>query len=194
MIQAILLAAGNSSRFGSNKLLHPLPDGTPLAGAAARNLQAAVPHVLAIVRPEDHLLAKLFAAEGVDVLPCPTAVEGMGASLACGIRATDSAQGWIVALADMPFIQTATIAAIRQALEAGAQLAAPVFNGQRGHPVGFGRHFLPALASLTGDQGARDIVAAHWANSELIACHDPGILADIDHADDLLRHKELMGV
>jgi molybdenum cofactor cytidylyltransferase len=56
MITGILLAAGNASRFGSNKLLHLLPDGTPIAMAAARNLKAAIPSSLAIVRPQDHAL------------------------------------------------------------------------------------------------------------------------------------------
>ena len=52
-MQAILLAAGRSSRFGGNKLLHPLADGTPVALAAARNLVAALPGALAVVKWRD---------------------------------------------------------------------------------------------------------------------------------------------
>ncbi|MGH8772938.1 MAG: NTP transferase domain-containing protein, partial [Burkholderiales bacterium] len=57
MIAGVLLAAGASSRFGSNKLLHPLPDGTPIAVAAGRNLKRAVEDAFAVVRSHDEALA-----------------------------------------------------------------------------------------------------------------------------------------
>lgn len=192
MITGILLAAGSATRFGSNKLLHALPNGMPIAAAAARNLKAAVPTALAVVRPEDHALAELFAAEGLTVVPCATAAQGMGASLACGVRASSHAHGWIIALADMPFIQPATILAVRRPLEQGLPLSAPVFQGQRGHPVGLGQEFFEALANLSGDQGARSILAANAARIAMVACADPGILADIDSTNDVLRHQALM--
>jgi molybdenum cofactor cytidylyltransferase len=194
MITGILLAAGNASRFGSNKLLHLLPDGTPIAMAAARNLKAAIPSSLAIVRPQDHALVDLFSAEGFTVVVSASTVEGMGVSLACGVRASSHAKGWIIALADMPFIQPDTILAIRDALEHGYPLAVPVYHGQRGHPVGFGNKFFGELTNLTGDQGARSIVSAHAADGFMVACEDPGILADIDSEADMERHRELMRV
>ena len=55
-ICAILLAAGSGSRFGGDKLLHPLADGTPIGVQAARNLLAAAPDVIAVVRPGDFRL------------------------------------------------------------------------------------------------------------------------------------------
>lgn len=192
MITGILLAAGSATRFGSNKLLHPLPDGTPIAAAAARNLMAAVPTALAVVRPEDHALAELFAAEGLTVVTYPTAAEGMGASLACGVRASSHAHGWIIALADMPFIQPTTILAVRHPIDQGLPLSAPVFQGQRGHPVGFGQEFFEALVNLSGDRGARSILSANAARIATVESADPGILADIDSTDDVLRHQALM--
>jgi len=192
MIASILLAAGSSSRFGSNKLLHLLPDGTPIAIAAARKLKAATSMTLAVVHPDNLALADMFAAEGLTVVACPSATQGMGASLACGVRASSHAHGWIVALADMPFIQPATLMEIRCQLEQGAPLAAPVYHGQRGHPVGFGCEFFEALAHLSGDQGARAIVRAHAARATLLTCEDPGILADIDTTDDMARYRNLL--
>ena len=186
-ITAILLAAGSGSRFGGDKLLHPLPDGTSIGVAAARNLLAAVPDVVAIVRPGDFPLADLFEQEGCYVTVCPSAARGMGASLAEGVSARRNAAGWIVALADMPSIKSATIASIVRELEAGRDLVAPVYKGQRGHPVGFGKRFGAQLMALDGDAGARDIIAVHKDDLVLIECNDPGVLADIDRREDLTK-------
>lgn len=186
-ISAILLAAGSGSRFGGDKLLHPLPDATPIGVAAARNLLAAVPDVVAVVRPGDFPLADLLEQEGCYVMVCPQAARGMGASLAHGVAQRRGADGWIVALADMPLIKSATIAAVARELEAGKELVAPVYQGQRGHPVGFGKRFGTQLLALDGDAGARDIIAAHKGELVLVECDDPGVLHDVDRREDLKR-------
>jgi molybdenum cofactor cytidylyltransferase len=94
-------------------------------------------------------------------------------------------EGWVIALADMPFVRPDTIAAVAAALARGAPIAAPVHDGRRGHPVGFSRRFLNDLLALSGDSGARRIVAAHADATFLIPCSDPGVLADVDVAGDL---------
>jgi molybdenum cofactor cytidylyltransferase len=91
LIQPIFLAAGRSARFGANKLLHPLADGTPLALAAARNLAAALPGALAVVNGTDAELVGLLEGVGLKVSVCPHAQEGMGASLAWGVSQTPEA-------------------------------------------------------------------------------------------------------
>lgn len=186
-ISAILLAAGLGSRFGGDKLLHPLPDGTAIGAAAARNLLASVPDVIAVVRPGDFPLADLLEQEGCRVIVCPHAARGMGASLAHGVAACRGADGWLIALADMPLIKSATIAAIARELEAGRDLVAPAYHGARGHPVGLGRRFGVQLLALDGDAGARDIIAAHKGELVLIECDDPGILQDIDRREDVVK-------
>ncbi len=84
-MQAILLAAGRGTRFGADKLLHSLADGTPMALAAARNLKAAIPNVLAVVNGENLELMALLEEMGVGVSVSPNAAQGMGASLAWGV-------------------------------------------------------------------------------------------------------------
>lgn len=184
-VVGILLAGGAARRFGSNKLLHRLPDGTPMAAAALRNAKAALPRVVAVVRPGAAELAALLEREGAQVTVCERADEGMGATLAHGVAAAPDAAGWVVALADMPFIAPATIAAVARAVAGGAPLVAPAYDGARGHPVGFGRRFADALAALEGDAGAREIVKAHAADLVLLPAGDPGVLRDVDTPADL---------
>ena len=185
MIAGILLAAGASSRFGSNKLLHLLPNGVPIAVAAARNLKHAVAHSLAVVRPDDDALPQRLKAEGFEIIVCPRAEEGMSHSIACGVAATSDADGWIIALADMPFVSAQTFRTVVRGLEQRALITAPSFNGRRGHPVGFGRQLYKELIALDGDLGARNVLERHANEVKLFECNDDGIRRDIDTRADV---------
>jgi molybdenum cofactor cytidylyltransferase len=191
-IIGVLLAAGAGTRFGGAKLLASLPRpshgvaaGTPIGVAACLHLVAALPRVIAVVRPRDRELARALEDAGARVLECAEAHEGMGVTLAAAVKASADADGWVVALADMPWIAPATIAAVAARLREGAQLAAPVRAGRRGHPVGFGRAHHAALSTLGGDEGARSIVAAHPDALEIVDVDDPGVLLDVDKPGDL---------
>jgi molybdenum cofactor cytidylyltransferase len=188
-IVGILLAAGKGERFGGDKLLAPLPGGpergTPLGVLAARRMLQALPETLAIVRPDDATLALALGREGLRVVICADADEGMGASLACGVAAARDAGAWVVGLADMPWIAPATITAVAGRLRAGASLVAPTFRGQRGHPVGFAARHGTALRALHGDTGARDLIAEHAGTITLIDVADAGVLRDVDVPTDL---------
>jgi molybdenum cofactor cytidylyltransferase len=184
-IVGILLAAGRGTRFGGDKLLALLPGGECVGAAACRHLLAVVPQVIAVVRPDDPALAAALGAAGARVTRCANADDGMGTSLACAVQATPDASGWLVALADMPWIMPATIARVAKAIAEGALVAAPFHDGVRGHPVGFGKACCVALAALTGDEGAKAVVAAHRDRVAQIDVDDPGILRDIDTASDL---------
>lgn len=182
-----MLAAGSARRFGSDKLLAALPDGTPVCVAAASTLVATLPEVVAVVRPGAVMLTAALQDCGARVVVCPRADEGMGASLACGVAATPDWDGWLVALADMPCVRAATVQAVAAAVRNGAPLAAPRFQGRCGHPVCFGASYREALAALTGDRGGRDLVQAASDRLCLVDCDDPGVLLDIDTPDDIER-------
>lgn len=184
-IVGILLAAGAGRRFGGDKLLHVLADGTPMALGAARNLGSACDRVVVVLRAAGHPLARDFEEAGYALVVCPNADGGMGYSLAAGVRAAHDAAGWVVALADMPFIQPDSLRTVAAALRAGASLAAPTFQGRRGHPVGFARQWRDALCALVGDQGARQILTTHREQVVLCPVDDEGVLMDIDRPQDM---------
>jgi molybdenum cofactor cytidylyltransferase len=184
-IVGILLAAGAGIRFGSDKLLHPLADGTPMAVASARHLAAALPGAVAVVRPGAHALESALAAESLRVTACPRAKDGMGESLAHAVRATRDADGWVVALADMPFVSPETIRTLAEGLARGAAIVAPRYAGQRGNPVGLAARYLGELEALQGDEGARAILKRDAARIEFVDCDDPGVVRDVDTRADL---------
>jgi molybdenum cofactor cytidylyltransferase len=186
----ILLAAGRGKRFDpsgvQNKLLQTLrgdDGGDIVVTASARNMLAVLPRVLAIVRPGDDKVAALLGGLGCEVRVCADADLGMAASLTTAIEHTRGAEGWLIALGDMPHVRPDTMRALVSAIERGARIAAPVYEGRRGNPVAFSSFHLPLLLALDGDQGARAILKSH-AVSEVIV-DDIGVVRDIDTPADL---------
>lgn len=189
-LTGVLLAAGRGRRFDPSgqrsKLLQPLPGGGTVAEASARNLLAVLPRVVAVVRPGEDRLAAALGALGCEVRVCPEADLGMAASLTHALDYARGAAGWVIALADMPYVQPATIARLAAAIEDVANdagIAAPVYQGRRGNPVAFRHDYLPLLLALEGDQGARAILRSHRVCE--VAVDDGGVLHDIDTTDDL---------
>jgi molybdenum cofactor cytidylyltransferase len=130
-------------------------------------------------------MASLLAKEGCETVIFDKADEGMGASLACAARAAGRADAYLVALADMPFIRRTSIAAVREALEKGARLAAPYFRGRRGHPVGMAGMFFESLLDLHGDEGAKRLLRENERQLVKVPVGDPGVIRDIDTPGDL---------
>lgn len=186
-LAAILMAAGSGSRFGGGKLTHPLPKhNETIAERAWLNLRAAMDCVCVVVRAGDTATLALFRELKAHVVICDDAALGMGHSLACAVRANAYSEGWIIALADMPFIRPETIAAVGKVIaQDRASIAIPTYRGTRGHPVGFGAEHFRELCALTGDAGAKSIVRRHQYSVTEVTTDDAGILQDIDQRDDL---------
>lgn len=186
----ILLAAGFSLRFGStNKLLQCLPDGRPIALASAENLIKAIPVSIAVLRPKNKDLTELLINAGLNIVFCTEDNQEMADSLATGIRFSVNFEaandGFVIALADMPYIQTETIVAVANKVADGASIVIPTYQNQRGHPVGFSAKFRSELENLQGDEGARSIIKRYTDEVELLPTDDAGILVDIDTPNDL---------
>lgn len=193
-IAAVVLAAGGSHRFGSDKLLHSvtLRGATlPLAAHSLLPWLETFGRATIVVRPGSEALRNAIdtalgtAAAALHWLVCEGAAQGMAASLACGVRANHGAAGWLIGLADMPAVPSAAIAGVRNALLAGADLSAPSINGRRGHPVGFASRYYEDLLALRGDTGARHLLERDASNLVLVETGDSGIFADVDIPRDL---------
>lgn len=187
-----MLAAGRSRRYGADKLLAPLTlDGRtlPLAAHALRAWLQVFSRVTLVLRPQSAALRQALTAalgpDGLHWVTCEQAEQGMGHSLAAGVAANGDAAGWLVGLADMPLLPAAAIAGVRDALLAGAPLAAAYAGERRGHPVGFAAGYRSELLALTGDAGARSLLQRDASRILRVAVGHAGIFADIDSPQDL---------
>jgi len=184
-ITGVLLAAGFSTRFGAGKLLHEIDDRALIAHSAAA--LSPCDRVIAVVRADDGVLQTALQVLGVDCVLNPQPERGMGYSIACAVNATLHSDGWCLLPADMPCIMASTTSQLVAALRTGASLAAPCYQGRRGHPVAFGSRFVDALRVLDGDSGARHILEQNSEQLVSIATDDAGVLVDIDTKLDLER-------
>lgn len=197
-LDAIVLAAGASARFGGAKLLAPL-NGAPLVAGAlltaflspARRVFVAIGDSPLLRRTIKATAERLAAADRLVLVEVENPAEGMGASLRAAARALpDDCAGAFVFLGDMPRIDPATAAKLALALDGPNRIVAPTYLGARGHPVLFGATWLPALRALSGDEGARALLESAGAQLARVPVEDPGIHLDVDRPEDLARAVE----
>lgn len=190
---ALLLAAGFARRFGADKRQARLADGRGLLAASLGNAREAFEAVCVVLRPEDDPLA-LGVPVDISIVRCAEAESGLGHSLAAGVAALadNPATSVAILLADMPWIAPQTLRLL--ASQASEQrIVFPLHQGQRGHPVLFGRAFWPELRALQGDEGARTVLQAHREAWQPIDVNDPGVLRDVDTPAALTPGSLLQG-
>lgn len=190
----LLLAAGQAKRFGADKLMAKLADGQPVIAHALNNLQWLAQQydleLSVVVRHDNPLLIDFLQQQQINFTICPDAIQGMGNSIAHGIRSSQVWNGWIIALADMPLIEKNTLEEIfHQVQKTPNNIVRPVVeinsNKQPGHPVYFPRNLGFELSKLQGDQGAKKIISQHPDLLELVSIQDKHILTDIDTKQQL---------
>ena len=180
----LLLAAGRSRRFGSDKRVANLADGQTLLRATLKRIFDTSLPVQICLRLDDTALQLELEKEGLRCVRCDRADDGMGATLAQGVAAMPDWDAVVVMLADMPWVRSATLLALASNVTRDS-IVVPVYQGRRGNPVAFGRAHFPGLARCQGDQGARGLVRSHVQQVLEVRVDDPGVLRDIDRPDDL---------
>ncbi len=188
-IAAIILAAGSASRMGRPKQLL-LWRGEPLVRAVARRtLAAPFDATIAVVGAYADDVRAALAGLALQIVVAERHAAGQSESLRAGVAALPAdADAAAIVLADQPFIDVAAIAALCAAHRCGAAaITAPRFAGQRGHPVIFARALFAELLAVTGDAGARQVIASDPRRVQLVDFADDRPLVDIDTPEDYAR-------
>ena len=184
----IVLAAGLGSRFTgpSHKLVQPLGAATVLGQTLVHAIESRLPVTVVTTAGLAAEASRWVARRDVVVLPdvgSPGAGRlGMGASIAAGVSARPQAAGWLVLPGDMPLVTASTLLQVAGGLAQHAVVYAQ-YRGRRGHPVAFGAELFSDLVQLSGDEGARRVMARYPSFG--IEVDDPGVLMDVDTEADL---------
>jgi molybdenum cofactor cytidylyltransferase len=160
LIAGILLAAGQSTRFGRQKLLEPW-HGEPLVRKIARCfLDAGLRPLVAVVSPDARLVEAL-AGLPLTTVENARPEDGISRSIAIGLRAlpemTDAA---LIGVGDQPYLTAAAIEELVRAFAPG-RIIVPRWGDHRGNPPVFDRRFFAELLTLKGDRGGQRVIAAH---------------------------------
>ncbi|MGE0715095.1 MAG: NTP transferase domain-containing protein [Alphaproteobacteria bacterium] len=193
-IAALVLAAGQSRRMGAaNKLLLPV-DGAPMV---LRTLDAVLASkarpVVVVTGHQRDVVAAAVAQRPVAVVHNPDYADGLSTSVKAGIAALPpDIDGVLICLGDMPRIGAAALDRLIAAFNPveGRAICVPTAGGKRGNPILWAKRFLPEMAALTGDVGARHLVAAHADEVAEVEVGDTGVLIDVDTPE---AHAALAG-
>lgn len=187
----VITAAGRGERFiqagGSGNKLNALLQGKTVFEHTLQQALASGLPVQVVTRPENLPVQQVCAAYQV---PCTLlASGGLGESIAAGVAATANWNGWLIHLADMPFISPQIFVQVAAALSQH-NIVRPSFQHQPGHPVGFTAILRKQLCALHGDNGARELLRSH-GEVYLLHLDQPGIVQDIDLPSQLVANESI---
>jgi molybdenum cofactor cytidylyltransferase len=183
---AVVPAAGQSSRFGSAKLLTSI-DGICLIDRTIGCLvDAGLERIIVVIDRRDALdAARLVHDARVSVVVNVEPSRGMFSSIQTGVAA-GIGDAYLVLPADMPFVRAATVSVVLDHARAADSVVVPVFRGRRGHPIvtpaGLRTHVLAADPSST----LKNVLLASAAPQIEVDVDDPGITRDVDVPGDLI--------
>lgn len=185
-IGIIILAAGYSRRFNSDKRRARLQSGETLLDATLNKIPESFKQRVLVLHPGDEEFGLRYQSNWTLCI-AEQANKGMGHSL---VAAMPYAQNWdaaVIGLADMPYVQRNTYRAIQKAL-VKHPIVRPRCHGRMGNPVGFKSAFFKELSELDGDQGARNLLVSHEEKLHLMDCNDWGVIQDIDTSEALKKN------
>lgn len=183
MIAGLVLAAGAGRRFGAPKQLAELGGRPLLEHALAAMAAAPLDRVVVVLGAGAEEVLDRVNLHGAEPLVCEGWQEGMGASLRSGIEAVGDAGAAVVALGDQPLLSPEAVARVVEQRGGDADAVRATYDGVPGHPVLLERALFPEVRRLTGDEGARSLLAS--ARVREVACDGLGSPADVDTVQQL---------
>ena len=188
-ISAIVLAAGASRRMGQPKPLVSLGGRTILQRTLDHLRAAQVDEIVVVLGHRAGDILPTLRGLGCRVVINPQHTLGMSSSIRRGLQAVHPrSRAVLVTLGDQPYIGPRVIDRLVKVFHRDRRsIVVPVFRGQRGHPVLFGREIWPRLQALTGDVGGKELLHRHPEDVCEVEVDDRGVLVDIDRPEDAGR-------
>ncbi len=191
-VAGILLAAGRSSRMGVNKLVLPVQGKPMVRHAADAALAARLDPVIVVTGHDPEAIYGALAGAPVTFVHNPHYAEGLSTSLKAGVHAVPQDRGGaLVLLGDMPSISPGLIDRMINAFRPAEapMICVATAGGKLGHPVLWDRRFFAEMEGLTGDTGAKSLLAAHPQSVRAVEAGDEAPLLDIDTPEALKAHN-----
>ncbi|CAN5878179.1 hypothetical protein BH24GEM1_BH24GEM1_10220 [soil metagenome] len=186
-VAGVVLAAGTSSRLGTNKLLVDLGEEAVVCRTARRALEAGLAPVIVVLGFEAGRVAQALQGLEVTLVVNPDYAGGMHHSLRTGIeRVPADCEAAVVLLADMPLVTSAMVAGLVERFRQGSEpLVVSLYGGVQAPPTLYARRLFPALgrADETGGRG----VVRDYHDEAAVMEWPPAVLADLDHPEDVER-------
>ncbi len=190
VIAAVVLAAGESSRMGTDKALLMYRGRTFLENIIAALREADILRVVVVLGRHAELIQQSIDLSSVEVVVHQNYRQGQTSSFQAGLRvlAAEEPEGVMLCLVDHPAISVDTVQNLIQHFKACARaLIIPQINGKHGHPVLLGREVFSQIAELGPDQGADTVIHRYRPQTQFVEVTDPGILIDVDDPESYLR-------
>ncbi len=198
----VILAAGESSRMGTDKALLPWPpriEGQPIKGqpplkdtflsAAIRSLMLATDFVVVVAGRNEATVAPVAYANGASVVTNPDPDRGQFSSLQVGLQAVlnEGRDAAVITLVDRPPVSTATVQQLREAFEAAPHniwAVVPEFSGKHGHPYLVGRELMEVFLQASPTANARDVEHRYQEHIQYVQVADPFVAANVNTPED----------
>jgi len=192
-ISAILLAAGESKRMGTNKLSLPWGRKTVLQRCLRVLLSSQVGEVWIVLNKQTWELGERLRGPRVKLVHNPQFKKGMSSSIRRGIQAMgQKSRAVLIALGDHPVLNVNTVnALIRAYVEKKGTIIVPIYRGKRGHPVLFDRRYGKELLKLKRDVGARALLERHRKEVYEFNSKSEGVVVDIDTWEEYRRRARV---
>jgi molybdenum cofactor cytidylyltransferase len=191
-VGAVVLAAGKSTRMGSNKLLKAIKGKPMIRQTVETVLQSRASPVVVVTGHDASRIREALGGLNVSFVDNPQYDQGLSTSLAAGVAGLPlRVDGALVVLGDMPLVPVTTLNKLIAAFEPeeGRSICLPVYQGERGNPILWGRQHFPEFQGLTGDRGAKVLLVVNSDHVTEVPVGNEGVLTDFDTPDSLTRLK-----
>ena len=193
-IWAIILAAGESRRMGSPKMLLPFGEVTVIEKVVENVLAAGAEGTMIVLGSDSDEIMKLITRFPVRLCFNDNYISGMLSSVQCGFKSLPNAcRAALIVPGDQPMIGAGEIRKVIEAWNAsGKGIVMPACNGKRGHPLVVDMKYFADILSLPGEDGLRALSERHPDDVLEVQTDDPSVLRDIDTREDYLNELNII--